>query len=144
MRINGDWRQCDDGIFRPVIRGEILGGEGRWQAAEFLVDTGADCTVISAPTLVALGLHPTTSSLRLGGLGGACGSVLIETRIRLEHDAGEPVHFNGRFAAVTELEGLDVCVLGRDITGLFAVIVDHPANTVCLLGGHHRYAIEWA
>ena len=56
MRINGDWRQCDDGIVRP--------------------------------------------------------------------------------------EALDVCVLGRDITGMFAVIVDHPANTVCLLRGGHRYAIE--
>jgi hypothetical protein len=33
-------------------------------------------------------------------------------------------------------------VLGRDITGLFAVIVDQPGNVVCLLRQRHRYMIE--
>jgi hypothetical protein len=30
---------------------------------------------------------------------------------------------------------------GRDITGLFAVIVDRPGDAVCLLGQRHRYAV---
>lgn len=34
--------------------------------------------------------------------------------------------FRGQYAAVTEVEALDISVLGRDITGLFAVIVDQP------------------
>lgn len=50
MRINGEWLLFDDGVRRPVIRGEILTGAGSWEAAEFLVDTGADRTVFSAPT----------------------------------------------------------------------------------------------
>jgi hypothetical protein len=33
-------------------------------------------------------------------------------------------------------------VLGRDIAGLFAVVVDRPGNVVCLLGQRHRYTIE--
>ena len=33
-------------------------------------------------------------------------------------------------------------VLGRDITGLFAIIVDLPGNLVSLLGEGHRYAVE--
>jgi hypothetical protein len=33
-------------------------------------------------------------------------------------------------------------VLGRDITGLFAVIVDRPGNVICLLGQQHWYRIE--
>jgi hypothetical protein len=33
-------------------------------------------------------------------------------------------------------------VLGGDITGLFAVIVDRPGDVVCLLGQRHRYTIE--
>ena len=140
MRINGEWRQGDDGIVRPMIRGEILGGGG-WQPAEFLVDAGADCTVLSAPTLVALGVRPATPRGRLGGLGGTTASVVVETQIRLERDTGEPVLFGGQFAAVTELEALDVCVLGRDITGLFAVIIDQPANVVCLIREGHRYTI---
>jgi hypothetical protein len=51
MRIDGEWLLCDDGIIRPVIRGEILTGNGAWQPAEFLVDTGADRTVFSGATL---------------------------------------------------------------------------------------------
>jgi hypothetical protein len=43
---------------------------------------------------------------------------------------------------VTELEALDISVLGRDISGLFSVIVDQPNRVVCLLGPRHRYRIE--
>jgi hypothetical protein len=50
--------------------------------------------------------------------------------------------FRWQYAAVTELEALDISVLGRDITGLFAVIVDRPHDVVCLVGHQHRYTIE--
>ena len=50
--------------------------------------------------------------------------------------------FRGQFAAATEVDALDINVLGRDITGLFAVIVDQPGDVVCLLGQRHRYTIE--
>jgi hypothetical protein len=42
---------------------------------------------------------------------------------------------------VTEVEALDICVLGRDILGLFAVIVDEPKQVVCLLSQRHSYNI---
>jgi hypothetical protein len=32
-------------------------------------------------------------------------------------------------------------VLGRDITRLFAVIIDQPGDIVCLLGQRHQYTI---
>ncbi len=35
-----------------------------------------------------------------------------------------------------------VGILGRDITGLFAIIVDQPAGVVCLVREQHRYVIE--
>ena len=50
--------------------------------------------------------------------------------------------FRGQYAAVTAVEALDISVLGRDITGLFAVLVDQPGDVVCLLGQQHRYRIE--
>lgn len=56
MRINGVWQTCDDDVVRPVIRGQIGTGNGRWLATWFLVDTGADCTVICADDLLRLGL----------------------------------------------------------------------------------------
>ena len=61
MRINGRWLLCDDGIVRPVIRGEVLADDGSWQSVEFLVDTGADRTVLSALTLEALHLQPSVT-----------------------------------------------------------------------------------
>jgi hypothetical protein len=34
-----------------------------------------------------------------------------------------------------------MCVLGRDIMNLFAVIVDRPGDLVCMIGRGHRYTI---
>ncbi len=58
MHINGVWSLCDDDVLRPVIYGEILTGSGLWVPTEFLVDTGADRTVLSAATLAILHLQP--------------------------------------------------------------------------------------
>ena len=110
--------------------------------APFLVDTGADRTVFSAAILSELHLQTFITQERLGGVGGTTESVIIETQIRLSREDGGKVIFSGQFAAVTELEALDISVLGRDITGLFAVIVDQPGDVVCLLGQRHRYSIK--
>jgi predicted aspartyl protease len=142
MRINGKWSLCDDGIIRPVIRGEILTSNGSWVTTEFLVDTGADRTVISALILEALRLQPIAIPGRIGGVGGLVDSVNVETQIRFTQEAESKVVFRGQYAAVTEVEALDMSVLGRDITSLFAVIVDRPSDVVCLLGQRHRYTIE--
>ena len=142
MRINGRWLLCDDGVIRPVIRGEVLADDGSWQPTEFLVDTGADRTVLSALTLEELHLQPRVTQDRLGGVGGIVDSVIVETRIRFSHETGNKVTFRGQYAACTQVESLDMSVLGRDITSSFAVIVDHPGNVICLLGQRHRYTIE--
>ena len=142
MQINGEWLLFDDGMLRPVIRGEILASNGAWQPTEFLVDTGADRTVFSAPTLSKLGLQSSMPQARLGGLGGLANSVVVATQVRLTRETASTVVFRGLFAAVTAVEALDVSVLGRDITNLFALIVDHPGDTVCLLGQQHRYVLE--
>ncbi len=141
MQINGEWLLCDDGVVRPVIRGEILTNERFWQPAEFLVDTGADRTVFSAATLSKLGLQPIVVQERLGGLGGLINAVVVATQIQLTRETGSKVVFRSQYAAVTAVEALDICVLGRDITGLFTVLVDQPGDLVCLLRQRHRYTI---
>ena len=78
MRIDGLWYLCDDGMVRPVIRGELESADGTWVYAPFLVDTGADRTVISAEILDALQLRPIDSLDRLGGVGGIAESVVVE------------------------------------------------------------------
>jgi len=122
MQISGEWLVCDDDVRRPVIRGEVLASDGRWLPAEFLVDTGADRTVFSAGLFALLGVAPVAKGGRLSGLGGVAEFVTIETDIRLMRETGAPVTFRSQFAAATEAEVLDMNVLGRDITGLFAAI----------------------
>src|SRR5574341_1610362 len=56
MLISGVWHSCDDGIVRPVIRAEVLSGNGSWVKTLFLLDTGADRTVFSVDILRALRL----------------------------------------------------------------------------------------
>lgn len=142
MRIEGKWLLCDDGVERPVISGEILGQNGSWESTEFLVDTGADRTVFTAATRTKLGLASLASQDGVGGLGGIAESVVVETQIRLTRETAGSVLFRGHYAAVTQVDALDIDVLGRDITGLFAVVVDQPGDVVCLLRQRHRYTIE--
>ena len=142
MRINGEWFECDDGFVRPVVRGEILNADGHWEPAAFLVDTAADCTVFSAAILDVLGFDATAAEERLGGVGGVVESVRVSTKIRLPHDDGGTAIFRGEYAAFTQLEALDMSVLGRDIIEMFAVIVDRSGDVVTLIRQPHRYAIE--
>jgi hypothetical protein len=75
---------------------------------------------------------------RLGGLAEA---IYFETQIQLTRDGGGKVSFRGSYAAVVKDEALDFSVLGRDILSLFAVIINDPQRTVCLLSQCHSYII---
>ncbi|HTE18067.1 MAG TPA: hypothetical protein VK689_06765 [Armatimonadota bacterium] len=141
MLFNGEWYLCSDGVRRPVIRSEVLAQDGTWTPTFFLVDTGADRTVLSGAVLAILGL-PVIGFERLGGVGGIAHSVVVETQIRLTRENGGKVLFHGQFAAFSEVEALDMSVLGRDVTGLFAMIVDAPGDVVCLVGPGHGYSVQ--
>ena len=141
MRINGEWLLSDDGVVRPIIRGRVQNSTGEYVVAEFLLDIGADRTVLNADILAQLGLPLLETKESLSGLGGETNSVEIETRLLLTRDNGTLVVFNSRWAAVTEPTALDLSVLGRDLTDLFAVIIDRPQQIVCLLRDRHRYTI---
>ena len=142
MRINGQWKHCDDDVVRPVMRAHLLSAAGDWLMAEFLLDTGADRTVFDARTFGKLGLPALEPEEDLSGLGGITSSAMVETKMNLPRDDGQPVIFTSRFMAVTEPGALDLCVLGRDILDLFSVIVDRAGDVVCLLSQKHRYAIN--
>ncbi len=142
MRFNGEWLEGDDGIVRPVIRGQILASNGRWRTVEFLVDTGADRTVLSASAFRLLRLPFRVSEDGIGGIGGVTDSVTITAELQLLRDDGKWATFRGEYAACTQYEFLDMSVLGRDIMNLFAVIVDRPANVVALIREAHIYAIQ--
>ncbi len=142
MRIDGSWYACDDGTLRPVIRGKVQAADGSFFPSEFLVDSGADRTVLAAATLQALGLSPGEARGRLEGVGGRVDSVVVETCIVFREDQGGDVFFRGQFPAFTDVSALDMSVLGRDILNLFALIVDRPGAVVCLLGQRHTYTVS--
>jgi hypothetical protein len=141
MRIDGVWRLCDDKVVRPIFRGNAQAADGTWVPVSFLADSGADRTVFSAEALEALGLTPMAAAEQLGGVGGKAFTVLVDTKIHLEREGGMMITLAGHFAAFTELSALDMSVLGRDITNLFALIVDRPQDVVSLVGPGHGYAI---
>lgn len=142
MLISGEWFPCPDDVMRPVVFGEVLSGVGNWIPVPFLLDTGADRTVLAADVLFNLGLPTDNAQERISGLGGLVDSVVIETKIKLMRETVAPVLFSGRFAAVTDATALDISVLGRDITDHFAVIVDRPQDVVCLVRQRHSYSIS--
>ncbi|MDH3599123.1 MAG: hypothetical protein OEU26_05725, partial [Candidatus Tectomicrobia bacterium] len=83
MLISGVWHACDDGGLRPVIPADVQAQNGSWIKAPFLVDTGADRTVLSADILTALRFPGTLAEDRIGGIGGVVNTVLVETRLWL-------------------------------------------------------------
>jgi len=141
LLISGTWHLCDDGLIRPVIHAEIQAYDGSWVKAPLLLDTGADRTVFSPDILKALRLQPVIAENRPGGVGAVVRAIIVETRLRLTRANNGKVMFRGQFAAITEVEALDMSVLGRDVTNLFALIVDWPQRVVCLLGLRHQYTI---
>jgi predicted aspartyl protease len=142
MRFNGRWWLVDEADDRPMLRGEVLTKNGQWWDAEFLIDTGAERTVFSADVYRALGHESAATQERIAGVGGVISVPVVETQIRLTRDDGGKVVFRGRYAACAAAEALDMSVLGRYVLSLLAVIVDRPANIVCLLGGQHSYRIQ--
>ncbi len=141
MRIDGKWLLCDDGVTRPVVYSKMLASDGEPKVVEFLLDSGADRTVLCAATVQELELAPLASEETISGLGGATETIMVETAIELWRETGATVALRGQFTAVTETAALEINVLGRDILDLFSVIVDRPEEIVCLLSQKHRYTI---
>lgn len=142
MRVDGRWYRCPDGVVRPVIRGAVMRSDGAPVIRFFLVDTGADRTVLSQDVLLNLDLPLREPSERLAGVGGAVTTFEVDTELVFVRDSGQAVPIRGRYSVVTDPSALDMSVLGRDVLGLFAVIVDQPGGTVCLLNQHHGYSIS--
>ncbi len=83
MRIVGEWRYCDDGVTRPVLHVKVQGVDGVNHSGRFLVDSGADRTVLSAYLLNELGFPttPTTQDFVLEGIGGESDFVNISAMV---------------------------------------------------------------
>lgn len=141
MRINGYWDDTESGVVLPVVDVELLAADGTWQKFPFLLDTGAERSVLRYEELVELGVETEPSEDHLIGVGGDSGCVRVAGPLRLLRDDGQSVTIRGGLLALTDPIALDLSVLGRDILGHFAVIVDKPKRAVMLLHGGHDYRV---
>jgi len=144
MQITGEWSVCDDGITRPTLLAKVQDAAGQFQEERFLIDTGADRTVLSARLLQQLGvpIQASPPSWQLQGVGGAGAFVTLPSVLEFIRDGGSSIHIRGTWAAFTSLTATDFSILGRDILDLFDLIVSRSRQEILLLTGHHRYAVS--
>src|SRR5205823_285700 len=125
MQILGEWLLCDDGITRPTVRAIVFGSSGVFVSDDFLIDSGADRTVLSATLFsrLSLPINQAPADFTLAGIGGASGFVLTSTVIEFARSDGGPARVRGEFAAFTDPKATDLSILGRDIMDNFDVIL---------------------
>jgi hypothetical protein len=146
MLVKGEWQRCDDGITRPLVRATVLDVAGISMPEDFLIDSGADRTVLSASLLTRLRL-PTQSpppELSLSGVGGISAFVIVTTVVEFSREDGGTVRMRGEFAGFTDVDATDLSVLGRDVLDHFDVLLSRRRNEVVLLAQRHRYRVEQA
>jgi hypothetical protein len=144
MRIVGEWYVCTDGVSRPVVTVYATDAAGAEVEARFLIDTGADSTVLTADLLAVLGL-PTSAppaGFVLTGVGSSPAFVVVQTTLTLYADDRSPARFQGDFAAFTDPASADMSILGRSILDTFDLIVSRRRNEVLLLAVNHQYRVE--
>lgn len=141
MQFNGSWSICDDGVVRPTLPVELVTRGNNIISVRFLIDTGADRTVLSADVFKRLNLDSDAAKQNLQGVGGQVQCVTVPLTLRMQRENGHWVTFDGQFAAFTDPAALDMSVLGRDITNMFALIVDRPQDAVFMITQRHSYTI---
>jgi hypothetical protein len=143
MRIVGEWRLFSDGVTRPIVTAEMAGVPGESISVRFLVDSGADCTALNAATLEKLGLpqQKSPSDVRLRGITGDSDYVTIRSTIEFKRDDGGAAKVRGEFLGLTDPDASDLCVLDRDVTDNFDLILSRPRGEVLLLAPKHHYQV---
>ena len=143
MLITGKWQVGDDGMLRPLVRAAVSGIDGRLVADDFLIDSGADRTVLSAALLARLSLPtrsaPSGSTLR--GIGGGCAFVLVTSAVEFIRDDGGAVRVHGEFAGFMDPAATDLSILGRDVLDNFDLIISRYRSAVLLLAPRHHYRL---
>jgi hypothetical protein len=141
MRIVGEWRETATTVPRPYIRAHVETHDGNWVQCVFLVDTGTDRTVLTADVGHQLGRPTVPSPRQLGGIGGVVETHEVWTTLRLTGEVGERFNLAGNYGVFVD-PLIGECILGYDVLLRFALVVDKPSDSVCLIHPPHRYIIQ--
>jgi predicted aspartyl protease len=132
MRVNGEWRETATTLPRPYLRAFMEAQDGSWVECLFLVDTGADRTLVTADVARRL-WHPTLPSTRtVMGIGGVVDTHEVLTRVRFVGAAGEVFNIAGSYGVFLDELNTE-CILGYDVLHRFTVIFEKRTNTILLL-----------
>jgi hypothetical protein len=142
MIVSGRWGECDDGFVRPLLTGFAFNSDDVLVPITFIIDTGADRTLLTAEVFAKLKLPPIGSRDRFSGVGGLQDIVQVQTKIGFRADNGHYLIYKSQYCCVTTSGTTDMPLLGRDLLDIFAVIVDRPGDRVCLLTEDHPYQVE--
>ena len=144
MRFNGSWILCDDGVTRPFITLNAVDANGTLVPARFLIDTGADQTLLSFALADKLGLPalPAPEGMTLSGIGGAASFTYATALLVLESEDGTRLRFQNEYPIMPGGSLLDGNILGRNIMRYFHLVASQIESEVCLLATGHRYRIE--
>jgi hypothetical protein len=126
------------------VRVRIVGSDEQRQRDDFLIDTGADRTVLGAGVLAELRLpvDAPPHGVALTSIGGEAGMVLVTTTLEFTRDDGGAVRVRGRLAGFTDPRATDVCILGRGVLDNFGVIINRRRDEVLLLTPPHEYQLS--
>ena len=126
-----------------MIGAKIKKGDGTKLGEVFLLDSGADRTILTYESFLKLGIpgYRAPTHPAIAGLGGEAEFLQFESTIYLESANGDFFEHRGEFYAVKNDAALDICLLGRDILDQFDVIFSRRNNEILLLNGNHRYTV---
>ena len=146
MRIVGEWLRGDDGFTRPVVPVQVIASDGAARTDWFLIDSGADRSVLSATffSRLRLPIDTTPAGMGLMGVGGLTSFVLVTAALELTRDDGRPARVRGQFAVFTDPAATDLSVLDRDVLDNFDLILSRRLGEVLLLAPSHYYTVARA
>jgi hypothetical protein len=142
MRIDGRWVTGADGVERPVFDAALLHAGGQRYPIQFVLDTGADFTLLTydvGQALAAAGLPqpgPVASSA-----GGTAPTILLDVTLVFTTTDGRLVGLRGPIPALAAPSLLDFPVLGRNAIDLLALAYDRPRGLLALVGSPEQVAI---
>src|SRR3954452_16776840 len=99
MVFRGLWATFSDGKRRPMIGAELQKADGTFKGDVFLIDSGADRTIITADLLSDLGCtaYQPTAHPGMIGLGGAANFQFFRSTLRLSAPNGDVFLFSAEF-----------------------------------------------
>ncbi len=135
MRIEGRWLLGSDGVERPVVDGYISGSDGIQLPLSFLIDTGADLSILAPDVAQQLsGVdQPVLTSGTATGIGGSLPMYELAVDLLLPTKSGQRVRIHGPLPILLEPGSLELSVIGRDVLDQFTVVYSRSQDLILLL-----------